>query len=70
MMRATCSDRVTHTKLDARQASNLRTQIMGIVNVTTDSFSDDGLLAKGESIEEMVQYLSIFSVISLYFCIY
>jgi len=32
------------------------TQIMGIINLTPDSFSGDGLLAKGESLEEITKY--------------
>ncbi|MFH1578181.1 MAG: dihydropteroate synthase [Candidatus Omnitrophota bacterium] len=37
-----------------------RTKIMGIINLTPDSFSGDGLLAKGASLEEIIghaQYL-------------
>ena len=33
-----------------------RTQIMGIVNLTPDSFSGDGLLAKGKGLPEIIKY--------------
>ena len=33
-----------------------RTQIMGIINVTTDSFSQDGLLSRGFDSEKIVEY--------------
>lgn len=37
-------------------SAQARTQIMGIVNVTADSFSGDGLLAKEKKIEDIIKY--------------
>ena len=38
-----------------QRAKRTRTQIMGIINVTPDSFSGDGLLAKGMGLSEIIK---------------
>lgn len=40
-----------------RRLDRARTQIMGIINLTPDSFSGDGLLVKGKSLKEIIGYV-------------
>lgn len=39
-----------------QSAKRIRTQIMGIINLTPDSFSGDGLLARGMRLTEIIKY--------------
>ncbi len=51
------SEKIASGLRDYQFPTSIKTQIMAVVNLTPDSFSGDGLLARGASIQQAIDYV-------------